>query len=225
MKAAVSNGWSAGTFLMALRSAIGTTARIIIAGSCLLALVLAGAVFSDDPLSAALRPRIETAAGSLLASMRERAAAGKLNALDRAVLHAGVIGGIAIGQFVSPEGAAILRHAVYGDGSELRLDPSYFKRSKFLAMEIERLGPGNHGPIPFRQSQDMRLSLALNPIFIAVSGRSVRVGHPHIQFAAPDAPAVLTIVAAGKLRLRMFDNLVGALQPKPFAAYAEWQLE
>ena len=150
---------------------------------------------------------------------------GKLTILDRVILHLGVLGGIVFGQFISPEGAAILFHAVYGDGSDLQVDSSYFKRSKLLAMEIERRGPGNHGPIWFQQSEDMRLSLTFNPIFINISDRSVRVGHPHIKFAAAEAPPVPTVIRVGKLRLRMFDNLVGALQSMPFAAYAEWQLE
>ena len=210
---------------MALRTAIKTTAKVIVAVCCLCGLAAAGAVFSDDPVSAGLRPHAEAALNGLLASMQKKAAAGKLTALDRALLHLGVIAGIAAGQFISPEGAAILRHAVYGDGSDLELDPSYFKRSPFLAKEIQSRGRGDHGPISFPQSKDMRLSLAFDPYFLSISGRHVRIGHPSIQFAAPAAPPVLTIVPIGKLRLRMFDNLVGALQAKPFAAYAEWQLE
>ena len=116
-------------------------------------------------------------------------------------------------------------HVVYGDGSDLQLDSSYLKHSKLLAMEIDRRGPGNHGPVWFRQSEDMRLSLTFNPIFINISDRRVRVGHPHIKFAAPEAPPVPTVIRVGKLRLYMFYYLVGALQSKPFAAYAEWQLE
>jgi hypothetical protein len=209
---------------MVLRTAIWKTVKVIIIASCLFGLVIAGAAFSDDPLSAAIRPRAEAAINGLLASMQKRAAAGRLNGFDRVILHLGVLGGIVIGQFISPEGAAILYRAVYG-GGDLQLDPSYFKRSRFLAREIERRGPGTHGPIWFQQSEDMRLSLAFNPIYMVISDRSVRVGHPRIQFAAPDAPPVLTIIPIGKLRLRMFDNLVGALQRKPFAAYAEWQRE
>jgi hypothetical protein len=210
---------------MALRTAIGTTVKVTIIAGCLFGLAAAGAVFSDDPLSAEIRPQAEGAINGLLASMQKRAAAGKLKRLDRVILHLGVLGGIVIGRFISPEGAAILRHAVYGGGSDLQLDPSYFKRSHLLAREIERRGPGNHGPIWFQQSEDMRLSLAFNPIYLTISDRSVRAGHPRIQFAAPDAPPVLTVIPIGKLRLRMFDNLVGALQPKPFAAYAEWRRE
>jgi hypothetical protein len=210
---------------MTLRTATSSAVKVAIITIGLLGLAAAGIVFSDDPLSARMRPRAEAAINGLLASMQKRARAGELTTLDRIVLHTGVLGGIAVGQFVSPEGAAILRHAVYGGGSELQLDPSYFKCSRFLAAEMERRGPGTHGPIWFRQSEDMRLSLALNPVFITISDGRVRVGHPRIQFAAPDAPPVLTIIPIGKLRLRMFDNLVGALQQKPFPAYAEWRLK
>jgi hypothetical protein len=210
---------------MILRAAMGTTVKVTTIAGGLFGLVIAGVVFSDDPLSTEIRPRAEVVINGFLASMQKRAAAGTLTITDRVILHFGVMGGIVIGEFISPEAAAILSHAVYGDGGDLQLDPSYFKHSKLLAKEIERRGPGNRGPIVFQQSEDMRLSLAFNPMFITISDRSVRVGHPHIEFAAPDAPPVRTVIPVGKLRLRMFDNLVGALQTKPFAAYAEWQLE
>ncbi len=210
---------------MALRTAIGTAVNVIVALCCLCGLAAVAVATSGDPLASALRPRAEAAINGYLAAMQKRAAAGKLSGLDRAALHLGIWGGIAVGTFVSPEGTLVLTHAVYGDGSELRLDPTYFKRSKFLAKEIKRLGPGEHGPISFPQDEDMRLSLVFDPVFISVKGRRVRVGHPRIRFAEPNAPPVLTVVPIGKLRLRVFDNLVGALQEKPFAAYAEWQLE
>jgi hypothetical protein len=209
---------------MALRAVIRATAKVVIIAGSLFSIFTAGVTFSDDPLSAALRPRIEVTINGLLDSMMNRAATCKFNVLDRILLHAGIMGGIVIGQFISPEGAEILRHAVYGDGTDLRLDPAYLQHNKVVAMEIEKRGLGHHGPIWVPQSRDWRLSLAFNPVFITVSDRSVRVGHPRIQFAAPDAPPVPTIIPVGKLRLRVFDNLVGALQSKSFAAYAEWRL-
>ena len=210
---------------MALRTAIGITVKVTVFAICSFGLVTAGAVFSNDPLSAGMRPRAEVAINGLLASMERRSATGKLTILDRGILRLGVLGGIFFGQFIAPEGAAILCHAVYGDGSDLRLDSSYFRHSNLLAVQIHRRGPGNHGPIWFQQSADIRLSLAFNPMFITIFNRSVRVGHPHVQFAAPNARPIVTVIPVGKLRLRMFDNLVGALQSKPFAAYAEWRLE
>lgn len=210
---------------MPLRAAIWITVKVTVFAICSFGLVTAGAVFSNDPLSAAMRPRAEAAINGLLASMERRSATGKLTILDRGILHLGVLGGIFLGRFIAPEGAAILCHAVYGDGSDLRLDSSYFRHSTLLVAQIERRGPGDHGPIWFQQSADVRLSLAFNPIFINITGRSVRVGHPRIKFAAPEAPPVLTVIPVGKLRLRVFDNLVGALQAKPFAAYAEWRVE
>jgi hypothetical protein len=211
--------------VMALRTAVASAVGTLIAAITLCAIAITALAFSGDPLSAALRPRAETALNNYLATMQKRAAAGQLTALDRAALHLGVVAGIAVGTFASPEGTVVLTHSVYGDGSELRLDPTYFKRSKFLAKEIKRLGQGEHGPISFPQDEDMRLSLVFDPVFISVKGRRVRVGHPRIRFAAANAAPVPTEVPVGKLRLRVFDNLVGALQDKPFAAYAEWQMD
>src|SRR5262249_44196814 len=150
--AAIFSVWVRGVRAMTLRAAFSATAKIAIVAGCLLGLVAAGTVFSDDPLSALVRPRAEAAINGLIASMQKRAAAGTLTNLDHVLLHLGVWGGVAAGQFISPEGAAILRHAVYGDGSDLRLDPSYLKRSPLVAREIERRGPGKYGPIQFRQS-------------------------------------------------------------------------
>jgi hypothetical protein len=208
-----------------LRSATATVLQTILAALTLCAIAATGLALSGDPLSAALRPHAETALNGYLDTLRKRAAAGKLSTWDRAALHLGIAGGIAVGTFLSPEGSLILTHAVYGDGSELRLDSSYLKRSRFLAKEIKRLGPGEHGPIQFRQGEDLRLSLAFDPVYISVKGRRVRVGHPRVQFAAASEPPVVTVVPVGKLRLKVYDNLVGALQDKPFAAYAEWQLD
>jgi hypothetical protein len=209
----------------ALRNAFRTVAEVVATLFAVFMLAGVAVSLSDDPISAALRPRAETAINDYLAAMQKRAAASKLTAYDRAMLHLGVWGGIALGPLISPEGAIILSHAVYGDGSELRLDPSHFKRSPYLTKQIGKLGPGEHGPLLFPLPEETRLALAFQPVFISVSGKRVRVGHPRIQFAAANAAPVVTIVPIGKLRIRMFDNLVGALQEKPFAAYAEWRMQ
>jgi hypothetical protein len=210
--------------VIALRNAFQTVVEIAATLCVLCALALTATALSDDPISAALRPRVETGINDYLAGMQKRAAASKLSPFDRAMLHLGVWGGIVLGPFISPEGAIIMCHAVYGDGGELRLDPSYFKRSPFIAKQIAKLGPGEHGPLMVPQSDEARLSLAFQPVFISVSGKRVRVGHPRIQFATASAAPVVTIVPIGKMRIRMFDNLVGALQQMPFAAYAEWRM-
>ena len=90
--------WSSGTQLMAMWTAVWTTVKVTIIASYLFGLVAAGAVFSNDPLSAEIiRPRAEAAVNGLLASMERRSAMGKLTILDRVILHLGVLGGTVFG--------------------------------------------------------------------------------------------------------------------------------
>ena len=133
------------------------------------------------------------------------------------------LAGIGLGAIAYPEAGAILRHYIYGGGMELELSSEYFRRSPYLRARIAELGPGSHGPIWFRQSDDWRLSLALNPYYIDIEEERIRVFHPHIEFAAIRGAETYTIVPIGKLRIRFYDNLVSALDPTPFAAYAEWE--
>ncbi|MCB9680690.1 MAG: hypothetical protein H6733_04390 [Alphaproteobacteria bacterium] len=156
---------------------------------------------------------------------RVRASTGALTAVDRALLRLAVAAGVVAGAVVSPEGSAVLAHAVFGDGSDLDLDPSYLRRSVWIQERVRALGPGRHGPLLVPPGADERLSLALQPVYLDVDADRVRVGHPRIAFAAPDAARVITIVPVGRLRFVVPDNLVGALQTRPFAAWATWPRE
>jgi hypothetical protein len=189
----------------------------------LLGVVAALTLFSPDPLSHSARLGIERGLDRHLDAMRRRAARSELTRLDRAELHLGIIAGIGLGYLLWPEAAAILGHAVYGDGSTLTLDASYFRQSPFVQRQIARLGPGDHSPIWFPQREDWRLSLAPMPIYLHVSTDTVRIGHPHVMFAAADSVPVWTRVPIGRLRLKIYDNLVGALQRHPFATHSAWK--
>ena len=187
--------------------------------------VVSGAlVLSGDPISTAGRSQVESGLNSYLEGARLRAASGDLGSADILLLHAGIVVGSVVGAFISPEGGAILWHAVHGDGSELRLDPKYFRQSRYLAVQIQTMGGGEHGPIWIPQAADWRLSLAFNPIYLVVNPHTIRVGHPNIRFAGPRDAPTFTVVPIGRFRLRVPDNLVGALQPIQFATWAEWEL-
>lgn len=196
---------------------------VLLGAVTLLGVVAALILFSPDPLSHRARLGIERGLDRHLDAMRRRAARSELTRLDRAELHVGIIAGIGLGYILWPEAAAILRHAVYGDGTPLVLDPSYFRQSPFVQRQVARLGLGDHGPIRFPQREDWRLSLALMPIYLHISKDTVRIGHPYVMFAAADSVPVWTRVPIGRLRLKIYDNLVGALQRRPFETYAAWK--
>lgn len=203
----VARGLAATTAAIAVLSGLGCT----------------GVLWSDDPISSLARPVVERAVNGHLAAMRERGATSGLTWVDRAELHLGVVVGTTFGGLVSPEGSAVLWHAVYGDGSELRLDATYFRDSPWIRRQIARRGRGDHGPIAVRPEDDWRLALALNPVYLHVAEDRIAVGHPDMRFAAADGKPVYTVVPIGKLRIRVWDNLVSALGAKPFACWAEWR--
>src|SRR5687767_14961665 len=93
---------------LGLAAGCGGLALLLAAGGCL--------ALSGDPASVWARPHVEQAVNGYLEGMRLRAAAGRLGLRDRAALHAGIALGAAIGQGISPEGAAVLWHSVHGSG-------------------------------------------------------------------------------------------------------------
>ena len=193
----------------------------------LILLGLSAAAFSlttlDDPYSTRFRQRTETTLNTYIESLLKKAKADALNPFDQAMLHVGILSGIAISYPQYPEAAHLLFHYVYGDSSELELDSSYFETSAYLQSQIKALGPGEHGPLALHQSEDWRLSLTLNPYYLNITESSVRLFHPWVEFAAIDAEPVMTIVPIGKLRIKIYDNLVSAAGENPFYAFAEWR--
>ena len=185
--------------------------------------VLFGVVFSPDPLSAAARIPVQGRLQSLLDGMRDRFATGTSTACDRGLLRAGAAMGAAIGGLAYPEGAAVLRHAVADRGDVLRLDATWFRQDPWLEAQIRGLGPGVHGPIGVRLDDDPRLALAINPFYLDIHDDEVRLFHPTTRFAAADAAPVPTVVPIGRIRLAVWDNLVGALQTRLFVAEARWR--
>ena len=155
--------------------------------------------------------------------LTDKAADRSLNFFDKTVLHTGLLSGIFICKFVYPEASKLLYHSVYGDGSDLELSAEYFRGSKYLKSKIRELGVGRHGPIPLKQYKDWRLSLVFNPYYLEIESNKVRIFHPRIEFAPVRGQKVATIIRIGKLKLRVYDNLVSALNPTPFYAYSEWE--
>jgi hypothetical protein len=180
---------------------------------------------SEHGVAVDARHAFESAVNTYLDEARRRGAGEGLTRVDAIVLHAGVAIGSLAGRAISPEGSRILWHAVHGDGTELALDPAYFRRSELVAGLIERLGPGRHGPIGVHPHEDWRVALALNPIYLDVTDDRVRIGHPRIRFASVDDPGAVTLVPIGRIRLEVPDGLVDALGQTPFAAWAEWRRE
>ena len=190
-------------------------------------MLFTGVIFSittlNDPLSTQLCSKTEQYLNAYVENLTERAGQHNLNLLDKAALHSGVLTGVAVSWFHYPEASALLLHYVYGDGSDLQLSADYFRKSVYLKKKIAALGIGRHELIGLHQQDDWRLALTLNPYYLDITEQQVVLFHPRIAFASLDAPRVPTIGPIGQLRIRVFDNLVSALEPKSFRAYAVWE--
>jgi hypothetical protein len=208
---------------MKLRQRVSWIAVALLVSGVLTTALTAAILWLDDPFSVTLREHTEAAINGHSERLFQRLNEGRLTRFDIGQLHTFVLAGVAIGRFSYPEASMILYHYVYGDGSELELPSDYFRQSRYLSSKVAELGPGRHGPIGFKQHDDWRLSLALNPFFLDITGNRVRISHPRIEFAAASGAAVRTVVPIGKLRINVYDNLISALAPTPFAVYAEWE--
>lgn len=179
----------------------------------------------NDDFSVRLRKATEAYLNQYIEECYQAAKEGSLGFVDSAVLHVAALGAIGVSRFSYPEASTLLYHAIYGDGSDLRLDAEYFAASPYLKQQIALLGEGEHGPLTLRQSQDWRLSLAFNPYYLRIHAGRVTLFHPSIHFEPIDsAKPVITMVPIGKLQLRVYDNLISALNPTPFYAYSSWDL-
>jgi hypothetical protein len=76
----------------------------------------------------------------------------------------------------------------------------------------------------FSQSQDYRLSLALNPFELQVGGGRVRV-FQRIDFGGRLDRATYTWIAVGRIKIRFYDGLISLLGGKPFIAESTWQID
>jgi len=185
-------------------------------------LVVASLVFSNDPISRKLRSSFEHTVNGYIKNLAHRASSKTLTSIDRFVVRTSIFVGITMSRINYPEAAELLQHYVHGNGKDLRLASDYFESSAYLNQVISLKGLGNHGPIALRQDQDWRLSLALNPYYLEVSEQKIRIYHPKIKFADVDGELVYTVVPLGRIRLKVYDNLVSALDVSPFYVYAEW---
>lgn len=69
------------------------------------------------------------------------------------------------GKIIYPEASKILEHYLYGDGTDLYINSSYFLKSKIISKAIsEKKYP--IGPVTLRISDDPRIAYAVNGFYI-----------------------------------------------------------
>lgn len=178
----------------------------------------------DDKFSSRMRELVQQNINNYIARISVSTANDSLTIVDTSILHACALTGVAVSRFSYPEASTSLFHTIYGNGEDLELSSSYFKQSIYLRDKIKELGNGQYGPLSLKQSDDWRLSLALNPYYLTITDEKIKLFHPKIVFAAPNAQDVYTVVPIGKLDIKVYDNIISALEPSPFYVFSEWDI-
>ena len=179
-------------------------------------------VAGEGIFSNAFRAAVENQVNQTIIRLSHATADDTLTSSDRRLVKAFVSLGITLGRWEYPEAAQVLSHYLDGDGKPLSLPSEYFQKSQYLNSLVNDKGDGIHGPFTFQQKRDWRLSLALNPLYLAITGDHIKLYHPKIQFAQARQSDVYTVVPIGKLNILFYDNLISALNPTPFYVFSEW---
>ncbi len=165
---------------------------------------------------------VERATDRHLMGMHRRWLAHRTTRLDRWQCHLLYVCIVAAGRLRYPEAAAILAHYIGGSGRPLQLPPDYLRRSPVVRDALVTLRVGQTRVVTLHQSQDWRLSYALNPFRLRREPHRVVL----YQWMAFDPrPAARTVLNLGLLRFTVPDGLVHVLKPRPFKVYSEWPVE
>ena len=125
------------------------------------------------------------------------------------------------GRLVSPEGGAIVYHYLHGNGQDLWLDNSYLQTSPIIQRSWRSLKPGQSRQFSLHQSDDWRLSYALNPFSLRRGEHEILLWQ-RMEFSTNGAVKTTLNYGLGKIELP--DALIHAMHPTPFTVYSKWKI-
>lgn len=117
---------------------------------------------------------------------------------------------------VPPEGFAVLKHYMFGDGSTLVLESDYIPTSPVINDALEKMKVGQTKKISFKQEKDWRLSYAINGFDLT----KTKTGFTIKQWIAFDTRGkVFTYIKTPLGKFKVYDNWVHVLKCRPFMVF------
>lgn len=114
---------------------------------------------------------------------------------------------------IPTEGLVILKHYMFGDGSELVLQSDYFPTSPVIIDALKKMKVGQTKKIPFRQEKDWRLSYAINGFDLTKTQNGFTIR----QWIAFDRTGkVFTHIKTPFGKFKFYDNWVHVVKCEPF---------
>jgi hypothetical protein len=93
-----------------------------------------------------------------------------------------ILGIIVVGvKYIPTEGVRILYHYMFGDGSDLELNSDYIPQSTVIVSRLKKMNVGETRKISFKQSEDWRLSYAINGFSLTKTANGFNINQ-YIQF-------------------------------------------
>ncbi len=125
------------------------------------------------------------------------------------------------GLIVSPEASKILYHYSYGDGEKMVLESDYIRNSPVILKHLKTLKVGESKRVGFIQSEDWRLSYAING-FKLTKFKDKAVIEQYINFNVSGEE--WTELNLYLFKIKISDGIVNELDTKPFLLYHEFPL-
>lgn len=120
---------------------------------------------------------------------------------------------VIVGKFVYPEASAVLQHYCFGNGDTLWINDNYIRNSKVFKKYSKNLKLGETKKVWFKQSEDWRLSYALNPFYITKK----KDGYIIYQYIVFDTKGdVYTDLNLFLFKIRIYDSIVHTFNCTPY---------
>lgn len=125
------------------------------------------------------------------------------------------------GKFVAPEAADITYQYVFGHGEDLHLDADYIKNSPVVLKNLNLI-KGEVRRVALKQSEDWRLSYALNPFHIKRSGDGYIV-YQYVDYGHGVNKNVKSKLNLGFTTISVYDNIVHSFDCTPFTVFFKFK--
>ena len=119
------------------------------------------------------------------------------------------------GYFLYPEASSILSHYCFGNGSTLILNDEYLKTSPVIIYHLKEMKDGEIRKIGMHQWEDLRLSFALNPLYIEKKNDKIIISQ-YINF--DKTGKVVTMIGP----IPIPDNIVHVFNCNPYNVKCEF---
>ena len=116
-------------------------------------------------------------------------------------------------KYMPTEGVKILHHYMFGDGSDLVLDSDYIPQSRVIVSRLKEMKVGETRKISFKQSEDWRLSYAINGFLLTKTENGFNINQ-YIQFDR--SGKIYTIINLYFFKFKFYDNWVHVKNCTPF---------